>query len=72
MQDVLVFDLGDYLPLNGQFKLYDAVGREVFSQQVLYRQARFNLGHLVPGVYYYSFWDQGRQIGRGKVVRGSK
>ncbi|WP_273444972.1 PKD domain-containing protein [Neolewinella agarilytica] len=70
VQDVLVFDLGDYLPLNGQFKLYDAVGREVFSQQVLYRQASFNLGHLVPGVYYYSFWDQGRQIGRGKVVRG--
>ncbi|WP_273446209.1 PKD domain-containing protein [Neolewinella agarilytica] len=70
VQNVLVFDLGDYLPLNGQFKLYDAVGREVFTQQVLYRQARFNLSHLKAGVYFYSFWDQGREIGRGKVVRG--
>lgn len=70
VQDVMVLALGDYLPLNGQFKLYDAIGREVFSRQVLYRQASFNLRHLSPGVYYYSFWDQGRQIGQGKVVRG--
>ena len=69
VQDVLVFDLGDYQPLNGRFQLYDAAGREVFAQQVLYRQARFNLQHLVPGVYYYEFWDGGRRLGRGKVVR---
>jgi DNA-binding beta-propeller fold protein YncE len=68
VQDVMVFDLGDYMPLNGRFKLYDAVGREVLSRQVLYRQASFNLGHLSPGVYYYGFWDQGRQLGRGKVL----
>ncbi|MEM8584169.1 MAG: PKD domain-containing protein [Bacteroidota bacterium] len=68
VQDVLVFDLGDYLPLNGRFILYDAVGREVFSEQVLYRQARFDLGGLVAGIYYYSFWDEGRKIGQGKVV----
>jgi DNA-binding beta-propeller fold protein YncE len=68
VQDVMVFDLGDYMPLNGRFKLYDAVGREVFSRQVLYRQASFNLGHLAPGVYYYGFWDQGQQLGRGKVL----
>lgn len=35
VQDVLVFDLGDYRPLNGRFKLYDATGREVFAEQVL-------------------------------------
>jgi PKD repeat protein len=70
VQDVMVFDLGDYMPLNGSFMLYDAVGREVFSQQVLYRQASFNLRHLKVGVYYYSFWDQGRKLGAGKVVRG--
>jgi DNA-binding beta-propeller fold protein YncE len=68
VQDVMVFDLGDYMPLNGRFKLYDAVGREVFSRQVLYRQASFNLGHLASGVYYYDFWDQGQQLGRGKVL----
>jgi DNA-binding beta-propeller fold protein YncE len=72
VQDVMVFDLGDYMPLNGRFKLYDAVGREVFSRQVLYRQASFNLSHLTPGIYYYSFWDGGRQLGQGKVVRGAQ
>jgi hypothetical protein len=70
VKDVMVFDLGDYMPLNGRFKLYDAVGREVFSRQVLYRQASFNLSHLTAGIYYYSFWDGGRQLGQGKVVRG--
>jgi PKD repeat protein len=69
VQDVLVFDLGDYQPLNGSFRLYDAAGRAVFSEQVLYRQARFDLRHLVPGVYYYEFWDGGKLLGRGKVVR---
>jgi DNA-binding beta-propeller fold protein YncE len=72
VQDVMVFDLGDYMPLNGHFKLFDAAGREVFSRQVLYRQASFNLGHLASGIYYYGFWDQGQQLGQGKVLLGGK
>lgn len=68
VQDVLVFDLGDYLPLNGHFRLYDAAGREVFAERVLYGQARFRLGHLPAGLYYYSFRDGGVPIGTGKVI----
>lgn len=68
VQDVLVFDLGDYMPLNGRFKLYDATGREVFSQQVLYGQASFDLSHLASGIYYYNFWDQGLKLEQGKVI----
>jgi hypothetical protein len=70
-QDVLVFDLGDYLPINGRLILYDALGREVFSEQILYRQASFNLRHLVAGSYYYSFWDGGRKLGQGKIIRAN-
>ncbi|TXF89272.1 PKD domain-containing protein [Neolewinella aurantiaca] len=69
VQDVLVLDSGDYMPLNGRFKLYDAAGREVFSQQVLYRQASFNLSNLSAGIYYYSYWDQGKKLDSGKVIR---
>ncbi|PHI18144.1 hypothetical protein CEQ90_19465 [Lewinellaceae bacterium SD302] len=68
VRDLLVFDLGDYLPLNGQFVVRDALGREVFSQRVLYRQARFDLSRLAAGVYYYGFRDGGRLLDQGKVV----
>lgn len=66
--DVLVLDLGDYLPLDGKFILRDALGREVFTEQVLYRQARIDLSGLPPSTYYYSFWDLGQKINQGKVV----
>lgn len=68
VRDVLVFDLGDYFPLNGRFKLVDGAGREVLSEQVLNRQTTFNLAHLSAGMYYYSFWDGGVRLGTGKVV----
>jgi hypothetical protein len=70
VQDVLVFDLGDYYPLNGQFRLYNAAGQSVFSQQVLYSQARMQLAPLPAGIYFYEFWDGGVKLGQGKVVKG--
>lgn len=70
VQDVLVFDLGDYYPLNGQFRLYNAAGQAVFSQQVLYSQARMQLAPLPAGIYFYEFWDGGVKLGQGKVVKG--
>ena len=69
VQDVLVFDLGEYLPLSGRFILHDAVGREVLSQKVLYRQARFDLSAIPAGMYYYSFWDAGVQLAQGRVLK---
>ncbi|WP_367390381.1 PKD domain-containing protein [Lewinella sp. LCG006] len=69
VQDVLVFDLGDYYPLNGQFRLYNAAGQLVLSQQVLYSQARMQLALLPAGIYFYEFWDGGVKLGQGKVVK---
>lgn len=69
LQDVLIFDLGDYYPLNGHFTLFDAAGREVFSKRILYRQAQFDLSRLSEGIYHYSFWDGGMQLSKGKLVK---
>ncbi|PHI18143.1 hypothetical protein CEQ90_19460 [Lewinellaceae bacterium SD302] len=71
VRDLLVFDLGDYLPLNGQFVLRDALGRAVLREQVLYRQARIDVAALPAGVYYYNFWDGRFLLGEGKVVVAS-
>lgn len=72
MQDVLFVDLGDYFPLNGRFRLFNAAGREVFSERMLYGQARFDLSGLPEGVYHYGFWDGGRRQGSGTVVVAGK
>lgn len=69
VQDVLVFDLGEYYPLNGQFRLYNAAGQLVFSERVLYRQARMQLANLPTGIYSYEFWDSGIRLGQGKVIK---
>lgn len=69
VQDVLVFDLGQYYPLNGQFRLHNAAGQLVFSKQVLHRQTRMQFAKLPAGVYFYEFWDDGMKLGQGKVLK---
>jgi hypothetical protein len=66
--NILIFDLGDYFPQNGLFKLFDASGREVISERVLSRQAQFDLSTLPSGAYHYIFNDGGFQLGSGKIV----
>ncbi|MCB0638865.1 MAG: T9SS type A sorting domain-containing protein, partial [Lewinella sp.] len=69
VRDVLVIDLGDYLPLNGHLRLYDAAGRQVAYQRLLHRQEQLWLGGLPGGIYFYEIWDQGRRLAQGKVVK---
>lgn len=69
VKDVLVFDLGSYYPLNGQFRLYNTAGQQVFSQQVLYHQAQLKLTTLPSGIYFYEFWDSGVRLGQGKIMK---
>lgn len=69
VQDVLVFDLRDYYPLNGQFRLYNTAGQLVFSEQVLYSQARMQLAPLPAGTYFYEFWDGALRLGQGRIIK---
>ncbi|MFT6136366.1 MAG: DNA-binding beta-propeller fold protein YncE [Cyclobacteriaceae bacterium] len=68
-QGIAVFDLGNYMPLNGKLMLYDGNGRKILEQQFLYSQAQINLVDLPPAIYHYSFWDGGQQLGQGKIIR---
>ena len=43
----------------------------MFSQKVLYRQARFDLSVFPAGMYYYSFWDAGVMLGQGTIIKAS-
>lgn len=69
VQDILVFDLGEYLPLSGQVKLFDSSGREVLTKRILYNQTRLDLRQLPEGTYFYSFWDGGLQLSKGKFIK---
>lgn len=69
VRDVLVLDVGDYYPLNGQFRMFDTAGRQVHHRQVLEKQVQMNVAHLPNGLYFYEFWDGGRRLGQGKVVK---
>jgi hypothetical protein len=69
VREVLVLDLGDYYPLNGQFRMFNAAGQQVFHQQVLEKQVQMNLVHLPSGLYFYELWDGGQRLGQGKVVK---
>lgn len=69
VHDLLILDLGGYIPARGRLSLTDAAGRPSGEYPLRHSQERIEVGHLPAGVYFYTLWDGARRIGAGRVLK---
>jgi hypothetical protein len=54
---------------NAEFRLYDVLGKEVIAMNnITTNEIRLDQKHLLPGVYFYKFNNNGKTISSGKVL----
>ena len=61
--------LNGYFPQDAQLFLYDVSGQLVSSRTVIGGANVYDFSELPAGTYVYEIVDQGRTVGKGKVVR---
>jgi hypothetical protein len=61
--------LHDYLPRRAAVTLYDLAARPVLRRRVSAGWDVLHLDDLAPGLYFYEIMDEGKVLGKGKVVR---
>ncbi|MCW3070375.1 MAG: hypothetical protein JWO44_265 [Bacteroidetes bacterium] len=54
---------------NAEFHVYDMIGKEVIRKtDIRSNTIRIEQGELTPGVYFYKFINDGKEIGSGKML----
>jgi hypothetical protein len=74
--DIFYIDIIDYVPLDAQLRLYDALGRLVKQERLWQPQTAVSVSDLARGVYMYEIVErlsrsmsrEGQRIGQGKVI----
>lgn len=53
---------------NGEIRLVNLIGQEVYRQSVKQGYNEINTGNLTKGVYYYNIYQNKEPVGKGKII----
>jgi hypothetical protein len=53
---------------NGEIKLLNIIGQEVFRQSIKQGKNEINADNLAKGVYYYNIYQNKEPVGKGKII----
>jgi hypothetical protein len=67
--DQVLVTLGEYIPQDGYFVVYDISGKEVQEARIYYGWNNVNLSHLTSGTYVYELRDGGVLLKSGKLLK---
>jgi hypothetical protein len=63
------FEIQISMPVNnGEFVVYDVLGKAVFRHIVVQGENKITSKHLSKGIYNYSISDNKTTLGKGKLV----
>jgi hypothetical protein len=67
--DQVLVTLGEYIPQDGYFVVYDISGKEVHEARIYYGWNSVNLSHLTSGTYVYELRDGEVVLKSGKLLK---
>jgi hypothetical protein len=67
--DQVLVTLGEYIPQDGYFVVYDISGHEVARTRIYYGWNDIDLAHLSSGTYIWQMMDRGVMLKSGKMVK---